>query len=745
MASFGSRINGFFFKPRPNGNGHALAAPVELKAAELPQQEAKQSGVSLTLGPLAPGIDFFGQSDPVTHGIYNENLIRFSGYLSGEADRVTRATAYAAAAYAHVAIRYRMRKMAEPPLYVAQADADGNEEAVDGHALELLLEEPHPDYDMGELLQRTQAYRDIDGSALWVKDLDRAGRTGRLTPFAGSEFQVEETRSRIRGNFKVTMNGGDKDLPPERVVYFHEVDPSNWQKGVSLLDVALSWLNLGQTARNAVRDILRNAIFPSTVIQTDPNWRPAPESPEWIEFKQLVLDHANSGQKGEPLVLTGGGRATVVTPRLRDMIPGDILDRVESVVSSVFGIPSIVLQFQIGMENSPWSQMGEARRMCYEDTIVPLWREYEKALTRQLLRAPVVPGGQPIESNRKRFIRFDTSKVPALQADRKLLSEIQEKLKDIASTDERREIVLLEPTGEPEHQEVPKPLPPPDPNALPPKPGAPPAAPAAKAIEMRDLQWKRFDAFALGMEASWQWDAERLLEEDKAEALRLLAEHPPVGLKTKEGAPEHLEFYDDSKAAPSLRAILSALEKSMRDRWNPAVKRLVSASAQAAVAQAALDVGISFDLAIAGIEDFIQKEAAFLITSVTDTTRQAVRDALTEGLLAGEPMLKLRDRIADAGAFSKSRALLIARTETTRVTNGAQEAGLNNYVAAQEGVLGFKEWLTAGDHRVRPDHDEMGGKEVPINAQFDTPDQGLVSYPSAPNCRCTLIYRIARA
>lgn len=409
----------------PNGNGKA-------------QKPRFAKGIGFG---LAPDIEFIGLEGTAS-------IVRYIGGGSSDNALIGTAVAYSASAYCHAAVRYRARKLAEAPLMIAREKSDGTEDWLPDHPLAVLLDEPSPDFDMGELLARTQIYLDVSGSAIWVKDIDSGGMPGRLTPFSGNEFKIEEAGKRIRGKYIVRINNRDVELPPERVVYFHEVSPYSWTEGLSLVDVVLAWLNLGQAARAATHDVLDHALFPSVIVQADPEWDPEP--PEFEKYKAELIKYSRREHKGEPLALLGGGSATRMSLTLKDLIPADILDRVESVVSAVFGVPAVVLQFLVGLSNSPWSQMAEARRMCYEDTIEPLWREYEKRLSRQLLWAPTKPNGQPLESDRSRFVRFDRTKIAALQVDKGAQADIALKIAGFATENEQRALLGLEPKTHPE-------------------------------------------------------------------------------------------------------------------------------------------------------------------------------------------------------------------------------------------------------------------------------------------------------
>jgi SPP1 gp7 family putative phage head morphogenesis protein len=118
---------------------------------------------------------------------------------------------------------------------------------------------------------------------------------------------------------------------------------------------------------------------------------------------------------------------------------------------------------------------------------------------------------------------------------------------------------------------------------------------------------------------------------------------------------------------------------------------------------------------------------------VNGTTRDKVSTAISDGLDAGDGIDKLSARITEVYAeFPRSRAELIARTESTAANN---EGFLEAY--KQSGVATHKEWVNAGDDRVRDEHQNgigVGGEIVPVNRTFTN---GLM-FPQEPNCRCVI-------
>lgn len=644
-----------------------------------------------------------------------------SHQVMGDVEEVNRSTAFAAVIYAYAAITYRAEKVSEPPLMVVEEDDEGVEEWIVDHPLADLLDEPSPDMDMGELLYLTRVYRDITGGALWVLNRDLSDSIGMVTVFSHDEFDVRpdvvDGTSRIFGRFIVRTRDGQRTYRPDEVVYFRETNPSSWTRPLAPLDVALGVLNMGQQATATVKDILRNALFPSVIIQADKEWSPTDQ--EYERWKALLEAYARRENKGKPLALLGGGSAEVVSFSLRDLMPGDVLDRVEATVAAAFRIPPVVLGFLVGLKNSPWSQMAEARRMTYEDTIEPMWRRDEKTLTRQWLRL--------VDSDTRRMIRFDTSKIRALQIDRVKMAEIAEKTRDIGTINERRALLEWEPLEDERGDVIVGDRPAVQFDFRQPDTGKAASKAAPDDEVKRHLWYVAFDVATKAQEPVWRAAVAAQLERDRDEIARLAAEHLQAG--KQEDPPDVGAF---------LRALGDYLDGLAKTAWREIVAPLIESTGESAVKRLASELGIAWDVLEPGLLDYTQREAAWLITNVTDTTKQAVRDALAAGLEAGEGIDGLVKRIRESdAAFGKARAELIARTETTRVTNGAQQESLAAWAEA-EGARVTKTWLAVLDSRTRDEHAALSGMTVEIDATFPN---GLKA-PGEPNCRCTLIYSV---
>lgn len=115
---------------------------------------------------------------------------------------------------------------------------------------------------------------------------------------------------------------------------------------------------------------------------------------------------------------------------------------------------------------------------------------------------------------------------------------------------------------------------------------------------------------------------------------------------------------------------------------------------------------------------------------VNKTTRDKITKTINEGIVEGESMIQISDRINKTyEEFPTWRSDLIARTESTAANN---EGFIEAY--KQSDVATHKEWIATMDDRTRPAHMELDGQIVPVGKTFSN---GL-QYPQEPNCRCVI-------
>lgn len=118
-----------------------------------------------------------------------------------------------------------------------------------------------------------------------------------------------------------------------------------------------------------------------------------------------------------------------------------------------------------------------------------------------------------------------------------------------------------------------------------------------------------------------------------------------------------------------------------------------------------------------------------LITSIPRQAAQRAHELVLEGLEGSKRAGEIATEIARTTEVTRSRALLIARTETSRVSTVLTQARAE--YAGSEAYI----WRTSADSDVRKSHRKMEGRVV----HWDSPPtlDNLTGHAGAlPNCRC---------
>lgn len=124
-----------------------------------------------------------------------------------------------------------------------------------------------------------------------------------------------------------------------------------------------------------------------------------------------------------------------------------------------------------------------------------------------------------------------------------------------------------------------------------------------------------------------------------------------------------------------------------------------------------------------------------------------IRSALTQGILQGDSIPNIAQRLKQVTTMSDSAAVRNARTMTT----AAESAGrMEAYKEAEEmGIEMEKVWIATLDDRTRDAHIELDGVAVPLDSYFEN-SIGKIFEPADPNadpenvynCRCTMISQV---
>lgn len=150
--------------------------------------------------------------------------------------------------------------------------------------------------------------------------------------------------------------------------------------------------------------------------------------------------------------------------------------------------------------------------------------------------------------------------------------------------------------------------------------------------------------------------------------------------------------------------------------------------------------GFEFDATNPQAVEWIKQHAADTIDSISETTRQAIRDAVEAAFEDQFDVDQLAGEIEDVlGDGSGDRAEEIARTETMRASNEGQQALWDQ--AVDDGLLtGTEEqvWIVTPDDRLCPICEPLEDERAPLDGTFTVDGEEIDGPPAHPNCRCVL-------
>lgn len=127
----------------------------------------------------------------------------------------------------------------------------------------------------------------------------------------------------------------------------------------------------------------------------------------------------------------------------------------------------------------------------------------------------------------------------------------------------------------------------------------------------------------------------------------------------------------------------------------------------------------------------LMNEQVDLITSLPRKAAERVHKYSIEALSGGQRAEEAAKEIMKTGRVTKSRAMLIARTETSRTATSMVQARSEH--VGSEGYI----WRTSEDVDVRHAHKKLEGKFIKWNDPPVAGSNGMKYHAGAgPNCRC---------
>lgn len=120
-----------------------------------------------------------------------------------------------------------------------------------------------------------------------------------------------------------------------------------------------------------------------------------------------------------------------------------------------------------------------------------------------------------------------------------------------------------------------------------------------------------------------------------------------------------------------------------------------------------------------------------------------INSQVLQGILQGENITKIAERLITVTDMNRSSAIRNARTITTAAENKGRQDSFEK--AQSDGVIIDREWISTHDERTRAWHAELNGVRVGIDEPWEN-EYGEIMYPGDPsadpanvyNCRCSI-------
>jgi len=617
------------------------------------------------------------------------------------------------------------------------------------HPLSNLLAQPNPQMSRQDLIERMVYHLDLGGNSIWHLELSNKGIPINIMPLPPDQIKpLPSGRGFELDSYQYTIGSHKQKIKPQEICHVQLVDPGNPFWGLAPLRAAMKtvdtdvaavrWNNISLQNR-AVTD----GLFAFKHPLTDEQWEDA--------VKSVREQHMGAENAHTPWVL--GADASYTAMSLSPVEMDFLKTRQFNVASicTIFGVPVVL----VSQERTTYNNMATGRRIFWQDTIIPLLDDVSDALD---LRFTPYWNPEGLSDPQKKVLRisYDVSGVPAMQEIWRERVESGRKLWDMGvpfgDVNQRLELGFGVVTG----GELPwggK-----EPGAM----GATTTATTAKSI-------RPATELKAGLPESEKAAYYKAFDSDRARWERQVSGQV-AEIFMAEGETVAAAFEDGGKAAivgaisrgatqwtASLVAAYGAMVKHFGMLEGRRIIRAIPKSGMTEAEQKSWERkerAWVFDGLDPAVDQFIRSTVANHVTAMTETTQDAIAEAVAEGVSlnegSGDIARRIRLSYADwAGKgdspIDRSRSYVIARTEAGSAVNFGHHEGARQ-VADETGATILKEWITSRDSRVRDSHAAVDGEIVGLK---DTFSNGLL-HPNAAGapaaetiaCRCTVAHLV---
>jgi len=139
----------------------------------------------------------------------------------------------------------------------------------DNHELKTLLDHPNEFMTGQDLMEYTSAWLDLVGSAFWVMNLKGGNKPADIWPVPPQRMTILRSQERFIIGYHYKYGNFEKDFPPEAVLRFANLDPSDLYGGVGAAQSIGVDLDTELSAALWNRNFFANSARPDAVLESE--------------------------------------------------------------------------------------------------------------------------------------------------------------------------------------------------------------------------------------------------------------------------------------------------------------------------------------------------------------------------------------------------------------------------------------------------------------------------------------------
>lgn len=654
---------------------------------------------------------------------------------------------YKQSIWVYAAINKKAKAAASVPWNVYKKNSQGEYTEQPNHPLKQLIDKPNPFTSRNNMIEKLIMQLDLAGNSLFKMgmvggypvELWNIGPDG-IKPVPDQREFIKEYEWRLK-------TGALYKIPNEEILHIMYIDPSNQYWGIAPLQVAARTVDTDTEAVTWNKVALQNRAVTDGVFSVN---QPL-TGPQFNDLRQQIREqHQGSSTARTPWVLGGGAswNQMSLSPAEMDFIESRRMTREE--IAAIFSVPPPMIGI---LDKANYSNMQEARRVFWLDTIIPLLDDLKESFNRAL--TPYF--GDDIE------LDYDTTNVEALAENVNEKIDAASKLFSMGvpfnTISQRLDLGIDEIPGgrtgylagglmpanmagalaRAANEQDPEPTqdsgedPEQDPEAdqdeppLKKRPGPRELKGFnLKSPEQKAYYWKSFERQRAAWYVKFQNETDTLFAAERKKVVKAYQKSgdlkKALAAVDKEAWTElyyknYLAIYEDfgKQTFDGFKSYFPQERKEYK-AWDPFPSTILN---------------------------YLFKFAAQKVTYVTDYTKELIKGIVYTGRDRNDSIGTIaKDLDKNFEEFSTHRSYRIARTEVVSASN------FGSYSAAKqaEDEIGSmdKEWVDSGDVRVRDSHEKVNGEVVAMGEKFSNgleyPGDMTGAAKEIIHCRCTLVY-----